>query len=69
VDFVIGHGDRLLPMEVKATTQPGTNDLKGLRAFMDEYADRVSGALLLHGGTQVFWIARNVLAAPWWMVV
>jgi predicted AAA+ superfamily ATPase len=69
VDVVIEAGARLLPIEVKATAQPSSGDLGSMRAFMDEYGDQVMGGLLLHGGQDTFWIAKNVLATPWWSVV
>ena len=69
VDFVIEDGRQLLPVEVKATSQPSTRDLKSMRVFLDEYGDRASAGLLLHTGEQAFWIAERVLAAPWWMVL
>lgn len=69
VDVVIEAGSRLLPIEVKTTTQPSTGDLGNLRAFMSDYADQVPGGLLLHTGQETFWIAKNVLAAPWWSVL
>lgn len=68
VDFVIDDGTRLLPVEVKTTAQPSTRDMASMRVFLDDY-DRASAGLLLHGGDQTFWIARNILAAPWWRVV
>jgi predicted AAA+ superfamily ATPase len=69
VDIVVEAGNRLLPIEVKATTQPSSGDLNSMRAFMEEYGDQVAGGLLLHGGEDTFWIAKNVLATPWWTVV
>jgi len=69
VDFVIEAGMRLVPIEVKATTQPSTGDLASLRAFLDEYGARAIGGLLLHSGEETFWIANRVLAAPWWRVM
>lgn len=69
VDFVIDDGGRLLPIEVKATTHPSTNDVACLRVFLEEYADRAPAGLLLHSGDQTFRIASNVLAVPWWSVV
>jgi hypothetical protein len=33
------------------------------------YAHRVRGALLLHTGAETFWIAKKVLAVPWWRVL
>ena len=69
VDVVIESGSRLLPIEVKTTSQPSTGDLANMRSFSDEYGGQVIGGLLLHGGEETFWIAKNVLAAPWWRVV
>lgn len=37
VDFVIEHRRGLLPIEVKATAQPGAGAARGLQAFRDEY--------------------------------
>ena len=69
VDFVIEWQGRLLAVEVKATTNPGYNDSKGLRSFLLEYGNTALGALLLHGGDSTFWIAAGVLAVPWWKII
>lgn len=69
VDFVVETADRLLPVEVKAATSPGPSDARHLRTFLKEYPDLTDGALLLHGGEEVFWLAQGILAAPWWSVV
>jgi predicted AAA+ superfamily ATPase len=69
VDFVIEVGDRLLPIEVKATNRPGLSDAKNLRIFRSEYGKKSSAGLLLHTGNSVEWLAPDVLAAPWWKVL
>jgi predicted AAA+ superfamily ATPase len=69
VDFVIERQGRLLAIEVKATSNPGYNDVKGLRTFLQEYGDDALGGLLLYGGERIFWISERVLAAPWWKVI
>ena len=69
VDFVIEAGDRLLPIEVKATGQPRLRDLAHLRTFRTEYGNRARAGLLLHSGTTLEWLASDVLAAPWWKVL
>ena len=69
VDFVVEAGDRLLGIEVKATTNPGLGDTRGLRLFRQEYPDRFAGGLLLHGGRDTQWMAEGVLAVPWWRVL
>ena len=68
VDFVIEAGDRLLPIEVKATRRPRLRDVANLRTFRAEYGCRAKTGLLLHGGTTVEWLAPDVLAAPWWKI-
>ncbi|HEX7048910.1 MAG TPA: hypothetical protein VF188_01760 [Longimicrobiales bacterium] len=53
----------------KATARPSHRDARHLLTFREEYGARVVGALLLHAGTETFWLAEGVLAAPWWRVV
>lgn len=65
VDFVIETGDRLLPIEVKATTRPRRRDTTSLRTFQAEYGDRSRAGLLLHTGTLIDWITPTILATPW----
>ncbi|MEK6613057.1 MAG: hypothetical protein AABZ29_09760 [Gemmatimonadota bacterium] len=69
MEFVIDDGHTLLPIQGKTTTQPSTSDLASMNVFLDEYADRATVGVLLYAGAQPFWIAKNVLAAPWWMVL
>jgi predicted AAA+ superfamily ATPase len=70
VDFVIETPTgQLLPIEVKATAHPRTRDLASLQTFKDEYDELVLGGLVLHGGTDTYWIADGILATPWWKVV
>ncbi|MDX9749547.1 MAG: DUF4143 domain-containing protein [Flavobacteriales bacterium] len=69
VDFVMEVGDELLPIEVKAATRPRLADCANLRSFRAEYGNKARAGLLLHGGSTLEWLAADVLAAPWWMVV
>lgn len=69
VDFVIEHEDALIAVEVKTGSRPREKDLRGLRAFREEYGGRVKGALLLHDGDEVSWLADGVLGLPWWRVI
>jgi uncharacterized protein len=69
VDFVIETPDRLLPIEIKASTRVTTADAKGLEAFLDEYSDLTDGGLLLYAGDQIFPLTRRVLAVPWWKII
>ena len=68
VDFVIELPQRLLPVEVKATRRPTHADARHLRAFMGDHPAATAG-LVLHGGDELTWLDRGVLAAPWWRVL
>ncbi len=69
VDFVIEAGERLLPIEVKATRTPRLRDARHLMTFAAEYGTKAPVGLLLHTGDETGWIAPRILAAPWWSVV
>lgn len=69
VDFVIEADGRLLPIEIKATTQPRLRDTARLRSFRKEYGEQARAGLLVHTGDTVEWLAPDVLAAPWWRVM
>lgn len=69
VDFVLETRGGLLPVEVKAAASPGFADIRGLRAFRQEYRDQFVGGLLLHGGSQTQWMSDEILAVPWWRVL
>ncbi len=69
VDLVIEDGERLLPIEIKATGRPRLRDTAHLRTFRAEYGERARAGLLLHTGTTLEWLAPDVLAAPWWRVL
>ncbi|MEM8961236.1 MAG: ATP-binding protein, partial [Acidobacteriota bacterium] len=69
VDLVIEWKGRLLPIEIKTSTRPSVRDVKGLRTFLDEYPDTSLPGLLIHDGDEVSWLAKDVLALPWWKAV
>ena len=69
VDFVIEAGDRLLPIEIKATARPRLRDTTRLRSFRKEYGGQARAGLLLHSGETVEWLAADVLAVPWWRAI
>jgi predicted AAA+ superfamily ATPase len=69
VDFVIETDRKLVPIEVKATSDPRLDDVRHLRTFREEYGARARPGLLLHTGSRTEWLARGILAAPWWRVL
>lgn len=69
VDAIIDDGNILLPIEFKTSTQPSTKNLASMNVFLEEYAPRAKAGLMLYTGDQTFWVAKNVLAVPWWRVI
>jgi predicted AAA+ superfamily ATPase len=69
VDLVIESGGRLIPIEIKSSERPCVADTKNIRTFRAEYGNDARSGILFHTGKQFEWIAPDVLAVPWWMVV
>lgn len=69
VDFVVEHQRQLLGVEVKAGDQPLLRDVRGLRAFLAEHPRRACGGLVLHGGSETYWLDERIVAVPWWRVL
>jgi predicted AAA+ superfamily ATPase len=68
VDLVIEMGDRLLPIEIKATSRPRPADAAHVRTFRSEYGRTSRAGLLLHTGNMLDWLEPGILAVPWWRV-
>jgi uncharacterized protein len=69
VDFVIARKRKLLAVEVKSGIKPTHRDAQHLKSFCNEYGAAVCGGLLLHGGTETFWLGDKILATPWYKVM
>ena len=65
VDFVIEHGKKVLPIEVKLTRAPRLQDAESLLAFLREHS-QASRGVLVHGGNEITWLHSQILAVPWW---
>jgi len=65
VDFVVETPTRLLPIEVKTSRSIGKRDLRGLKAFLEEYPDGAPFGVVLYAGQEWMRPARNVVAIPW----
>jgi hypothetical protein len=64
VDFVIEHGRRLLPIEVKATQRARLADVAGLTAFLEEHPRAAPIGILLYGGKEVAVLTERIVAVP-----
>jgi uncharacterized protein len=65
VDFVLEHGRRILPIEVKLARRPTSADAANLLAFLDEHPQATHG-VIVHGGDELFRLHSKVVAVPWW---
>lgn len=67
VGFVVERGERLVPIEVKASGRPRPGDIRHLHAFLDEYADLATHGVLLHAGRRAERLSQRVwqFPSPW----
>ncbi len=65
LDFVVETPNRLLPIGVKTSRTLGKRDLRGLKAFLEEYPDGAPFGVVLYAGQEWLRPARNVVAIPW----
>ncbi len=61
---MIERGTQLLGIEVKSKTRPQLSDVPGLRLFLEEYAPEAQGGLVVHDGTDTYYLTKNILAVP-----
>jgi predicted AAA+ superfamily ATPase len=69
VDFLVETPRQLLPIEIKSARRVSGADARHLRTFLADYATETPGALLVYDGDETFWVDRNVLAAPWHLII
>jgi uncharacterized protein len=67
IDFVLQHGRKILPIEVKLTRKPGYDDAKHLRLFLENYNNADAG-LLITCGQEIKRLGSNIMAVPWTML-
>ena len=57
-------GDRVIALEVKATSAPTDADAKHLRWLKEELGDRFVVGVVLHTGPRLFELSEGIIAAP-----
>lgn len=62
VDFVIEHKRRLIPIEVKASTQIRRDDIRHLERFCEEHGAR--WGMVAYAGDELFAMSPRVIAVP-----
>jgi hypothetical protein len=68
VDFIAAEGDRLVPIEIKASVSVTSADAKHLRTFSERYPNTIRG-VLLSADPSLRVLNGGIIAAPWWAVL
>ncbi|WP_022853184.1 ATP-binding protein [Thermodesulfatator atlanticus] len=69
VDLVVEFGERLLPIEIKASSTVSLKKLAGLKQFLKDFEKRAPFGLVLYLGEEIFQPASNILVVPWHYVI
>ena len=69
VDLVLEEGERLLPIEIKATSQVSLKKLSGIRQFLQDFKDRAPFGLVIYTGERPLKLTPNLLLVPWFMAL
>jgi predicted AAA+ superfamily ATPase len=65
VDFIVGHGADLIPIEVKWTEHPDARDARHLQKFIDEHPGHVERGYIICRCRRPLEIHKNIIALPW----
>ena len=65
VDLVIEAGDRLLPIEIKASSNVSLKKVAGLRQFLKDFKKRAPFGLVLYTGDKPFKASEDIAFIPW----
>lgn len=68
VDFVIQENKEIVPIEIKAANNIGYSEAKHLVAFSQKYPNTRRG-LILSCDSDIRFLDKNIIAAPWWAVL
>jgi len=65
VDFIVEHGDRLIPIEVKWTDRPGPSDARHLQRFLSDHSKTAPMGYIVCRCKHPLQLAPNIRAIPW----
>lgn len=68
VDFILELDGRLLPVEVKTSTQISISQMRHVVSFLDRHPTALRG-LVLSADPRIRMLRENVISAPWWAVL
>lgn len=70
VDLILERDGLVYPIEIKCKSQVSRSDVSGIQAFMDTYPNEtIPLALILHAGTECYYVTDKILALPWHAVL
>ena len=65
VDLVIEFGERLLPIEIKASSSVPLKKISGLKQFLKDFPNKAPFGLVVYKGTEILPVDSNILLVPW----
>ena len=65
VDCIIDMGDKVIPIEIKASKSISLGKLKGLKIFLSDYKDIAKQGYVITMGERKEKLADNITAIPW----
>lgn len=68
VDFIVEHGERLIPIEVKWTDRPTLSDARHLKGFLSEHSRKANAGYVVCRCKHPLQLAPNIRALPWQML-
>jgi predicted AAA+ superfamily ATPase len=68
VDFIVEHGEKLIPIEVKWTDRPTLSDARHLKGFLSEHSKKAGVGYVVCRCKHPLQLAPNVRAIPWQML-
>jgi predicted AAA+ superfamily ATPase len=64
VDFIVEHGEKLIPIEAKLSATPRPTMAPGILAFRKDFPKKAEKGYIIHPGDMKLSISPNVLALP-----
>lgn len=68
VDLVLEENQRLLPVEMKVTSNVTFSDARHIRSFIERHPNAAHG-VVISNDPDIRMLANDIIAAPWWSVL
>ncbi len=67
VDFIVEKEHKLIAIEAKLSNRVNYNDIQNIISFMADNKSCIAG-LVIYAGTELKYLTKNIIAAPWTML-